>query len=67
VSCIIKVRGVIKVSKADILNSITKTSTYKKGKPVTQEQYIEAVDNLFNKKFPIIPDTRKGKTTGKKK
>jgi hypothetical protein len=48
------------MGKADILNGITKTSTYKKGKPMTSEQYRESIDNAFNKRFPIIENARKG-------
>lgn len=56
------------MSVADVYNEMSKTSVYKKDKPVTQEQYLEAVDNLFNKKFPIIPNARKeDKKVDKKK
>lgn len=48
------------MGKANVFNEMTKSPSYKKGKPVTREQYVEAVDRIFDKKFPVIPNARKG-------
>lgn len=54
------------IKKSDVYGEVVKSPNFKPGQKVTMDDMISAVDRLYDKRFPVVPDVQK-KTTTKKK
>lgn len=53
-----------------VYGEVVKDPTFKQGQKVGQEQLIAAIDRVYDKQFPVVPNARKGDRTptkGKKR
>lgn len=42
-----------------VFGSVVKSPTFKQGQKVTQDDIIAAMDRIYDKRFPVIPNARK--------
>ena len=47
------------LKQADVLHRMSKTEA-KKRRGSSEEQLVEALDKLYDKRFPVIPNAKKG-------
>lgn len=47
------------LQQADVLHRMSKTEA-KKRRGSSEEQLVEALDKIYDKRFPIIPNARRG-------
>jgi len=47
------------MKNSTIFGSVVKGPNFKQGQKVTQDDIIAAIDRLYDKRFPVIPNARK--------
>lgn len=59
------------MKNSTVFGSVVKGPNFKQGQKVTQDDIIAAIDRLYDKRFPVIPNARKSDqkvaSKGKKK
>lgn len=47
------------MKNSTIFGSVVKGPSFKQGQKVTQDDIIAAIDRLYDKRFPVVPNARK--------
>ena len=42
-----------------VFGSVVRSPTFKQGQKVTQDDIIAAIDRVYDKRFPVVPNARK--------
>lgn len=50
-----------------VFGSIVKSPTFKQGQKVTQDDIIAAMDRIYDKRFPVVPNAKKDSKTSSPK
>ena len=45
-----------------VLGSLVKDPNFKQGKTVGQDDLIAAIDRIYDKKYPVVPNAKKDQT-----
>lgn len=45
-----------------VFGSVVKGPNFKQGQKVTQDDIIAAIDRLYDKRFPVVPNAKKDNT-----